>query len=155
MKISRRDLLARAAVGTTAAGVAAANAQGQTGHEGHTMPTQPAAAAQAPSRHATPPPGASTTRRSHVPVRTLNGWTLPWKSNGGWKEFHLVAEEFEHEFAPGCKAKVWGYNGSTPGPTTLAHLPGGLRYDHPIRRNTFSPKMASRSQLVTRPSRQG
>jgi hypothetical protein len=33
------------------------------------------------------------------------------------KEFHLVAEEFEHEFAPGCRAKVWGYNGSTPGPT--------------------------------------
>jgi FtsP/CotA-like multicopper oxidase with cupredoxin domain len=35
----------------------------------------------------------------------------------GVKEFHLVAEEFEHEFAPGCKAKVWGYNGTTPGPT--------------------------------------
>ncbi len=33
---------------------------------------------------------------------------------------HLVAEEFEHEFAPGCKAKVWGYNGTTPGPTIEA-----------------------------------
>jgi hypothetical protein len=38
----------------------------------------------------------------------------------GVKEFHLVAEEFEHEFAPGCKAKVWGYNGGTPGPTIEA-----------------------------------
>ena len=40
--------------------------------------------------------------------------------NGGVKEFHLVAEEFEHEFAPGSKAVVWGYNGSTPGPTIEA-----------------------------------
>jgi FtsP/CotA-like multicopper oxidase with cupredoxin domain len=50
-------------------------------------------------------------------VRTLNGWTLPYKLENGVKEFHLVAEELEHEFAPGCRAKVWGYNGSTPGPT--------------------------------------
>jgi FtsP/CotA-like multicopper oxidase with cupredoxin domain len=55
--------------------------------------------------------------RGYTPVRTLNGWTLPYKLVNGVKEFHLVAEEFEHEFAPGCKAKVWGYNGSTPGPT--------------------------------------
>ena len=59
--------------------------------------------------------GASN--RGYQPVRTLNGWTLPYKLKDGVKEFHLVAEEFEHEFAPGCKAKVWGYNGSTPGPT--------------------------------------
>ena len=52
-----------------------------------------------------------------VPVRTLNGWTLPFKRRDGVKEFHLVAEEVEHEFAPGCRAKCWGYNGSTPGPT--------------------------------------
>jgi len=30
---------------------------------------------------------------------------------------HLVAEEIDHEFAPGLRAKCWGYNGSTPGPT--------------------------------------
>jgi FtsP/CotA-like multicopper oxidase with cupredoxin domain len=29
-------------------------------------------------------------------------------------------EQFEHEFAPGSKATVWGYNGSTPGPTIEA-----------------------------------
>ena len=39
---------------------------------------------------------------------------------GGVKEFRLVAEELEHEFAPGCRAKCWGYNGSTPGPTIEA-----------------------------------
>ncbi len=59
----------------------------------------------------------SSTPRRYRPVRTLNGWTLPHKLVNGVKEFHLVAEEFEHEFAPGSRAKVWGYNGSTPGPT--------------------------------------
>jgi FtsP/CotA-like multicopper oxidase with cupredoxin domain len=53
-------------------------------------------------------------------VHTLNGWTLPWRMNGGVKEFHLVACEIEHEFAPGTRAKCWGYNGSTPGPTIEA-----------------------------------
>ncbi|MBT8123717.1 MAG: copper oxidase [Gammaproteobacteria bacterium] len=56
----------------------------------------------------------------HVPVRTLNGWTLPYKMKNGVKEFHLVAEEIEHEFAPGSVAKCWGYNGTTPGPTLEA-----------------------------------
>jgi hypothetical protein len=39
---------------------------------------------------------------------------------GGVKEFHLVAEEVEHEFAPGSRAICWGYNGTTPGPTIEA-----------------------------------
>lgn len=56
----------------------------------------------------------------YVPVRTLNGWTLPYTMKNGVKEFHLVAEEIEHEFAPGSVAKCWGYNGSTPGPTIEA-----------------------------------
>ncbi|MGQ0835011.1 MAG: multicopper oxidase family protein [Gammaproteobacteria bacterium] len=59
-------------------------------------------------------------RGAYLPVRTLNGWTLPYRMKNGIKEFHLVAEELEHEFAPGCKAKVWGYNGTTPGPTIEA-----------------------------------
>lgn len=56
----------------------------------------------------------------HAIVRTLNGWTLPFEMKGRVKEFHLVAEETEHEFAPGCRAKCWGYNGGTPGPTIEA-----------------------------------
>ena len=59
-------------------------------------------------------------RRTYTPVHTLNGWTLPYLNKNGVKEFHLVAEEVEHEFAPGCKAKCWGYNGTTPGPTIEA-----------------------------------
>ena len=51
---------------------------------------------------------------------TLNGWTLPWRMNGEWKEFHLVAEPVTREIAPGMKVNLWGYNGQTPGPTIEA-----------------------------------
>jgi FtsP/CotA-like multicopper oxidase with cupredoxin domain len=59
-------------------------------------------------------------RTGYRPVRTLNGWTLPHRLSGGVKEFHLVAEEVDHEFGPGSRAKCWGYNGTTPGPTIEA-----------------------------------
>lgn len=59
-------------------------------------------------------------QKPYTPVTTLNGKTLPYKMKNGVKEFHLTAEEVEHEFAPGSKAKCWGYNGSTPGPTIEA-----------------------------------
>jgi FtsP/CotA-like multicopper oxidase with cupredoxin domain len=42
--------------------------------------------------------------------------TLPWKMSGNVKVGHLVAHALDHEFAPGLRAEVWGYNGSTPGP---------------------------------------
>jgi FtsP/CotA-like multicopper oxidase with cupredoxin domain len=56
----------------------------------------------------------------YQPVVTLNGWTLPWRMNGDWKEFHLVAEPVVREFAPGMKVRLWGYNGQAPGPTIEA-----------------------------------
>ena len=56
----------------------------------------------------------------YQPIVTLNGWTLPWRMNGDWKEFHLVAERVEREMAPGMKAHLWGYNGQSPGPTIEA-----------------------------------
>ncbi|KAF0246630.1 MAG: multicopper oxidase type [Planctomycetota bacterium] len=59
------------------------------------------------------PPAAD----GYTPVETPNGATLPFVMKDGVKEFHLIAEEVEHEFAPGCKVKAWGYNGRTPGPT--------------------------------------
>ncbi|MBL7405764.1 multicopper oxidase domain-containing protein, partial [Escherichia coli] len=55
------------------------------------------------------------------PVVTLNGWTLPWRWAGdGWKEFPLGAEPVEREIAPGMVARLWGYNGQSPGPTIEA-----------------------------------
>jgi manganese oxidase len=55
--------------------------------------------------------------RPYHPVVTLNGWSLPWRMHQGVKEFHLVAEPVVREIAPGMKARLWGYNGQSPGPT--------------------------------------
>ncbi|GJL82701.1 MAG: exported copper oxidase [marine bacterium B5-7] len=63
------------------------------------------------------PPPEPTQGRWYQPVVTLNGWSLPWRMNNGWKEFHLTAEPVEREFAPGMTARLWGYNGQSPGPT--------------------------------------
>ncbi len=94
---SRRDFLTCSALAAATAGVAG------TAH------------AQVNTR------GDIGARRGTSPqVRTLNGWTLPYVQKGRVKEFHLVAEEIEHEFAPGTRAKCWGYNGGTPGPTIEA-----------------------------------
>ena len=78
--------------------------------------------AMRPARAQAPASPSSVIGGGHpyVPVTTLNGRTLPHVMKDGVKEFHLIAEEIEHEFAPGCKAKCWGYNGSTPGPTIEA-----------------------------------
>ncbi|HEY7297468.1 MAG TPA: copper oxidase [Xanthobacteraceae bacterium] len=66
------------------------------------------------------PPLSPQAGQDYQPVVTLNGWTLPWRMNGDWKEFHLVAEPVERELAPGMKAHLWGYNGQAPGPTIEA-----------------------------------
>ena len=66
------------------------------------------------------PPLIPSSGPDYQPVDTLNGWTLPWRMNGDWKEFHLVAEPVVRELAPGMKAHLWGYNGQSPGPTIEA-----------------------------------
>jgi FtsP/CotA-like multicopper oxidase with cupredoxin domain len=63
------------------------------------------------------PPAPPPTGRPFHPVVTLNGWSAPWRMKDGWKEFHLVAGPVVREVAPGMKALLWGYNGSSPGPT--------------------------------------
>ena len=86
----------------------------------HPSGTQPSGESAAPAsethgEQSAQPPGEPG--RDYTPVVTPNGWTLPYKVIDGVKVFHLIAEEIEHEFAPGLKAKCWGYNGTTPGPT--------------------------------------
>ena len=66
---------------------------------------------------ATQPPLHPQSGRPYNPVLTLNGWSLPWRMRDGVKEFHLVAEPVTRELAPGMTARLWGYNGSSPGPT--------------------------------------
>ncbi|HEX5391125.1 MAG TPA: copper oxidase [Burkholderiaceae bacterium] len=65
----------------------------------------------------TAPPLIPPNGQPYQPVVTLNGWTCPWRMNQGVKEFHLVAEPVEREIAPGMVARLWGYNGQSPGPT--------------------------------------
>ena len=56
----------------------------------------------------------------YTPVIAPNAIPLPWKLVGGVKVFHMIAEEVEHEFAPGLKAICWGYNGRVHGPVIEA-----------------------------------
>lgn len=108
--------LSGAALHRTAA-AQAAPATDHGAHQGHVMPSASATRA-APSLPQ--PPIAVTEPLPYTPVVTPNGASLPFVMKDGVKEFHLVAEEIEHEFAPGTKIKAWGYNGRTPGPTIEA-----------------------------------
>ena len=120
--ISRRHILSRIGLGSLAALIAsvAQRARAQDAHEGHAMPAMPAPAPAEATPAGSARQAASSPAAGYTPVRTLNGWTLPYTMKDGVKEFHLVAEEVQHEFAPGSVAKCWGYNGSTPGPTIEA-----------------------------------
>jgi FtsP/CotA-like multicopper oxidase with cupredoxin domain len=64
------------------------------------------------------PPGEPG--KDYTPVITPNGSTLPYRVVGGVKVFHLIAEEVDHEFAPGLRAYCWGFNGQVHGPTIEA-----------------------------------
>jgi manganese oxidase len=64
------------------------------------------------------PPGEPG--KDYTPVITPNGSTLPYKVVEGIKLFHLIAEEVDHEFAPGLRARCWGFNGQVHGPTIEA-----------------------------------
>lgn len=124
MSLSRRDIMLATGVATVAsvAGpVSRATAQDHSGHDMSKMgATAPASQGAAARPLATGPAPAVPRDPRYTPVRTLNGWTLPWRMNDGVKEFHLVAEEIRHEFGPGTVGTCWGYNGSTPGPTIEA-----------------------------------
>jgi FtsP/CotA-like multicopper oxidase with cupredoxin domain len=102
---TRRQFLGRSGGALLGAALVSRAAQGAVPE----APTQ--------SKPATQPPLAPAAGRPYQPVVTLNGWTLPWRMNNGWKEFHLVAEPVRRQMAPGMTANLWGYNGQSPGPT--------------------------------------
>jgi FtsP/CotA-like multicopper oxidase with cupredoxin domain len=109
--LTRRALLGGAALAGGA--ILAARAAAQVHHHAQPEPGNPArtddTAPPAPL-----PPGEPGTH--YTPVTVPNGWTLPFRMVDGVKVFHLVAEEVDHEFAPGLSARCWGYNGSVHGP---------------------------------------
>jgi len=55
------------------------------------------------------PPGLPG--KHYTPVVIPNGQTLPFKIVDGVKVFHVIAEEVDHYFDSGLRAKCWGYNG--------------------------------------------
>ena len=103
----------RSFIGTAAILAGAGTVSGRAAFAG--LPEAPSM-----SSPAMQPPLSPATGPGYQPVVTLNGWTLPWRMNGDWKEFHLVAEPVVREIAPGMTAHLWGYNGQSPGPTIEA-----------------------------------
>jgi len=108
-KISRRHILGGGALALTSAAMISGRVQAAGLPEAPIMRETK----MQPPLH--PPSGPD-----YNPVATLNGWTLPWRQNGDWKEFHLLAEPVVREIAPGMNANLWGYNGQSPGPTIEA-----------------------------------
>lgn len=109
--LSRRNFLGASGAAAALVGTSAVSGR-----------TEVAALPEAPTQNSASmqPPLFPTSGPDYQPVVTLNGWTLPWRMNGEWKEFHLVAEPVVREIAPGMKAHLWGYNGQSPGPTIEA-----------------------------------
>lgn len=80
--LSRRNFLTGSAVALIGVSMVSGRAQAAAIPE---APTTSSTTMQPPL----PPPAG----QDYQSVVTLNGWTLPWRMNGDWKEFHLVAEE--------------------------------------------------------------
>ena len=141
MKITRREAVAVSGLALAGGALASGSAVAQTGQESlgtsQGAPAQPKApdgseaaawwidiarGTRYPARTIEPgeavPPGEPG--RDYNPVIMPNGATLPCKVVDGVKIFHLVTQEVTHEFAPGLKAKLWGFNGQVHGPTIEA-----------------------------------
>jgi hypothetical protein len=52
-----------------------------------------------------------------LPAQTLDVPDLPWTMDNGVKVFHLVAEPVKRQIVPTKMLDLWGYNGTSPGPT--------------------------------------
>jgi len=106
MTVNRRDAFALAGLTLGGAALTAGSAQAQASD---------AVTVAHPGRYAPGVPG-----RDYTPVVTPNNAALPFRVVDGVKVFHLIAEEVDHEFAPGLRAQCWGYNGRVHGPTIEA-----------------------------------
>ncbi len=80
------------------------------------LAAQTFAQAQTGSHLAKKPKGGAPKTRP-VLVQTPDLPQLPFRMDGGVKEFHLIAEPVKQELLPGKVIDLWGYNGSAPGPT--------------------------------------
>src|SRR4029079_59540 len=116
--VSRRAfLMAGAAGGTLFAAARAAAGAEVKGAEAPRPYSAAATGRRSVDQHKLPP---GRPNRDYVPVTVPNGSKLPWKLVDGVKVVHMVAEEIDHEIAPGLKVKCWGYNGRVHGPVIEA-----------------------------------
>jgi FtsP/CotA-like multicopper oxidase with cupredoxin domain len=107
MSASRRTFLVRSTAAALGAGTLA-----------RSLRADPARTLSAAELAVALPPGVPGV--DYVPTVTPNGIALPFRIVDGVKVFHLVAEDVEHEFAPGMKGHCYGYNGRVHGPTIEA-----------------------------------
>ena len=106
--LNRRHALAVAGLAAAGAGLAGSGAA-------HARQPHHARTVEPGRRYEPGVPG-----QDYVPVVTPNGATLEHRIVDGVKVFHLIAEEVDHEFAPGLQARCWGFNGRVHGPTIEA-----------------------------------
>lgn len=126
--ISRREILTRG--GSALAGgaltlTAAHHVSAQDQLPGSDVPGGRHPREHSPAEKSLPHPDQKALRpgiegTDYRPVTVPNGKKLPWKVVGDVKVYHMIAEEVDHEFAPGLKAKCWGYNALVHGPTIEA-----------------------------------
>lgn len=123
-KITRRDVLGYSAA-ALAGGVTmwAGRAHAQTA--GGPGPYQPSVGPQSATQGNRPyweksysggpvnvrPLSPGLPGKHYKPVVVPTGRALPFKIVDGVKVFHLIAEEVEHYFDSGLRAKCWGYSG--------------------------------------------
>jgi len=117
--MTRRELLAAGAAGLAGGALVLGGVSGSARAADVPEASRPRAGSAAATRrsHAGQdwlPPGQPG--RDYQPVVVPNGSKLPWKIVNGVKVFHMVAEEVEHELAPGLRAHCWGYNRRVHGP---------------------------------------
>src|SRR5258708_10455388 len=114
--IARRKFFCNAAVAAGAAALGAATCSVKGAEPVGQPPDNPEKIkGNAQSDQQDYPPGEPG--KDYTPVITPNGSTLPYKVVGGVKVFHLIAEQVDHEFAPGFRAYCWEFNGQVNGPT--------------------------------------
>jgi manganese oxidase len=117
--ITRRKFFSNAAVAASAAALSGITRSVQGAETvGEPPKTSEKVEGSAQFKHEDYPPGEPG--RDYTPVITPNGSTLPYRVVEGVKVYHLIAEEVDHEFAPGLRAHCWGFNGQVHGPTIEA-----------------------------------
>jgi len=104
--LSRRGMIITSAAALAGVSILFTDAQATAADEPNASgPREGPAAAAGKTRADQTPLSPGEAGKDYTPVITPNGAALPCKIADGVKVFHLIAEEVDHEFAPGLRAK--------------------------------------------------